>query len=75
MQSNGVSIGMAYPDATVTVQNVVKKRALIDSQGPSMHILNSQLLKRGGTVAPQLLQTLSFMGQVHNGSVPELYVE
>ena len=75
MQSNGVSVGMAYPDATVTLSNIVRKRGLVEFQGPIMLAIGSQLHTRTSDVAPQLLETLSFMGKIHNGSVPELYVE
>lgn len=66
LRSDGVAVGMSYPDATVSLQNMVKKRGLVEFR---------PLFIRADDAAPKLLQTLSFLGQVNNGSIPELYVE
>ena len=70
LQNSGVSIGMAYPDATVTMQShVTWKRGEMFYRGPIMHAVDQHLEKRSSIVAPRMLQTLLFDGQVHNGSI------
>lgn len=66
LRNDGVTIGMAYQDATVTRQGTVGKRDVTESR---------QHDKRADTAAPQLLQTLPFVGQVNDASIPKLVVE
>ena len=66
LRNDGVTIGMAYQDATVTRQGTVGKRDVTESR---------QHYRRADTAAPQLLQTLPFLGQVNDVSIPKLVVE
>ena len=75
MDNAGFSAGIAYPDASVSLEQYVQKRDLFGFVGSAMHDTGTRLQIRSGAKDPQLLQTLSFLGQVNNGSVPELRVE
>ena len=71
LRNDGLSAGIAYPDASVSLEQYFQKRDLVGFIGAVMRSLQIRSKQR----APQLLQTLSFLGQVNDGSVPELHNE